>query len=231
MSPDPAFWAGRPVCVTGGPGFLGYHLVRPLRELGAAVRVFGLRPPEGHPLWGRPDVEVHVADLADATSLRRALAGCSVVFHVAGLVADSGPAVRRMHAVNVEGTRNVLAAADRTTRVVHTSSVVAVGASTDGRPLDEDSPFNLEGVDFPYVHSKREAERVALAGGRDVVVVNPAYLIGPDDHELSVMGRLCTRFWRGRLPVTLPGGLNLVDVRDVARGHLLAAERGAAGRR
>jgi dihydroflavonol-4-reductase len=101
-------------------------------------------------------------------------------------------------------------------------------------PVTEETPFDLQRVRLPYVHAKREAEQIALEAasrGRDVVVVNPAYLVGPDDHEHSVMGRFCVRFWKGRLPLVPPGGVNLVDVRDVAAGHLLAAEYGLSGRR
>jgi dihydroflavonol-4-reductase len=136
-----------------------------------------------------------------------------------------------MWPVHVDGTRNVLNALDRDARLIHTSSVVAVGASRTGEVLTEDSPFNLSHVKLAYVRAKRAAEELAFASDRDVVVVNPGYLIGPDDFEKSVMGKLCHRFWRGRAPVAPPGGLNLVDVRDVAIGHLLAAERGTRGRR
>src|SRR5262249_39914406 len=93
--------------------------------------------------------------------------------------------------------------------------------------------FNLEGLRINYVHAKRAAERVALeaARDRDVVVVNPSYLLGPGDREGSIMGRFCLRYWKGRVPLIPPGGYDLVDVRDVALGHLLAAEKGTAGRR
>src|SRR5262249_14440377 len=113
----------------------------------------------------------------------------------------------------------------------HTSSIVAVGASRTAEVLDEESPFNLAGVKLAYVQAKRAAEELALGSDRDVVVVNPGYLIGPEDYEHSVIGKLCHRFARGQPPAAPPGGLNLVDVRDVAIGHLLAAERGTRGRR
>src|SRR5262249_27943337 len=122
----------------------------------------------------------------------------------------------------------------RYARIVHTSSIVAVGASRSGRVLDEESPFNLARLRVAYVQAKRGAECVALeeaARGRQVVVVNPGYMVGPEDYEPSVMGRLCARFWRGRILMSPPGGYDLVDVRDVAAGHLLAAERGQVGRR
>jgi dihydroflavonol-4-reductase len=231
--PERSFWSGRRVCVTGGTGFLGYHLVRLLHELGADVGLHALPLRAGHPVLGIPARRAF-GDICDPESVHRALAGCEVVFHTAGLVAVSGPAVARMHEVHEAGTRNVLEAAGPGTRVVHTSSLVAVGSSTRRGPVTEDSPFNLESCKLAYVHAKRRAEQLALeaAGrGQDVVVVNPAYLVGPEDHERSVIGRMCLRFWKGRLPLAPPGGFNLVDVRDVAAGHLLAAERGQPGRR
>jgi dihydroflavonol-4-reductase len=233
MQPDRTFWAGRPVCVTGGTGFLGYHLVRQLLDLGAAVRVLALRPAPAHPLWREPRVEAFYGDLLDADVVCRAVAGCDVVFHAAGVVAVGGQDHHRMHAVHVDGTRHVLDAAGPRARVVHTSSVVAVGASPTRHSLTEERAFNLHDFGVDYVQAKRAAEEVAHAAARrlDVLVTNPAYLIGPDDHEQSVMGRFCVRFWKGRVLLTPPGGLNLADVRDVACGHLLAAERGRRGHR
>jgi dihydroflavonol-4-reductase len=234
MRPDPDFWRGRPVAVTGGTGFLGWHLVRRLVGLGARVRAFALPARPDHPIQDLPSVELVTGDVCDPAAVRRALAGREVVFHTAGVVAVWGPGLAVMDAVHRRGTANVLAAAPPAARVVHTSSIVAVGATRTGEPLDEDSPFPLGRLRVAYVQTKRAAEELALAAaaaGRDVVVTNPGYLVGPDDPEGSVMGRLCRRFWRGRVPVAPPGGFNLVDVRDVAAGHLLAAERGSAGRR
>jgi dihydroflavonol-4-reductase len=231
--PDPAFWHGRPVCVTGGSGFLGQHLVEQLLALQARVRVLSLPPRADHPLLRRPAVEWVQGDVRDPSAVRRAVAGCELVFHTAAVVAFSGPALRAMDAVGLEGTRNVLAAAGRAARVVHTSSVVAVGGSRNGEPLSEDSPFPNDTLALPYVRSKRAAEALALeaTGRQDAVVVNPCFLVGPADHGPTDMGRLCLRLWKGRLPLALPGGINVVDVRDVARGHILAAERGRSGRR
>jgi dihydroflavonol-4-reductase len=217
--------------VTGGTGFLGYHLVKQLGDLGARVRVFALAPSPDHQIRRFAHAEIIAGDILDAAAVRAAVAGCSVVLHVAGIVAVWGPSVARMWPVHVDGTRNVLGALDPGARLVHTSSVVAVGASRSRDVLDEENPFNLVGVKLAYVQAKRAAEELAIGSDRDVVVVNPGYLIGPEDYEQSVMGKFCHRFWRGRAPLAPPGGLNLVDVRDVAAGHLLAAERGTRGRR
>jgi dihydroflavonol-4-reductase len=233
MEPNPSFWAGQRVCVTGGSGFLGYHLVRQLLGLGARVTVLALPPRQGHPLLKEKVIRVF-GDIRNAEVVRRATADCEVILHTAGVVATWGPALEHMHAIHVAGTRQVLECAPARALVVHTSSIVAVGASSARQPLHEASAFNLEQCKVDYVQAKRAAEQVALAAaarGRHVVVTNPGYLIGPEDHEPSVMGRFCVRFWKGRLPLAPSGGFNLVDVRDVARGHLLAAEHGRPGRR
>lgn len=231
MLPSRSFWYGRTVCVTGGTGFLGYHLVQALVEIGARVRVFALEPGTDHPVRKFCNTEIIAGDILDADAVRRAIAGCSLVIHAAGIVGVWGAALQKMWSVHVEGTRNVLTALGRDTRMIHTSSVVAIGASRLAKVLDEESAFNLKNVKLAYVQAKRAAEELALASEKDVVVVNPAYMLGPNDYERSVMGQLCHRYWRGRAPVAPPGGLCLVDVRDVAIGHLLAAERGTTGRR
>jgi dihydroflavonol-4-reductase len=112
--------------------------------------------------------------------------------------------------------------------------VVAVGASKTGAILTEDSPFTLDHVNIAYVHVKRATEQLVLdaaASGQDVVITNPGYLAGPDDYEKSVLGKFCKRFWKGRILAAPGGGVSFADVRDVAVGHLLAAQHGRAGRR
>lgn len=232
MKLDPGYWTARRVCVTGGTGFLGFHLVRRLLDMGASVRIFAMEPAAGHPLKDSPDVECFWGDVRDPQAVKQAVSGCDIVFHTAGTVAVWGPALKQMHEIHVAGTQNVLRAAGQA-RVVHTSSLVAVGGTKHGTPLSEEADFPHAGLKIDYVHAKRDAEEVALAAaaGQDVVVTNPGYLVGPEDFENSVMGRFCVRTWTGNMAIAPPGGWDLVDVRDVAIGHMLAAEKGAAGRR
>ncbi|MBI4572375.1 MAG: SDR family oxidoreductase [candidate division NC10 bacterium] len=143
-------------------------------------------------------------EVEDLSAVARACDGCEVVFHVAGLVhfREDWDLFRR---VNVNGTRQVLQAARSAgvRRLVHTSSIVAVGASTRPEVLDEDARWDLDRLAVPYVTTKRVAEDVALEaarGGLDVVVVNPASVVGPGDLSRSLFGTWCHRFWRGNIP-------------------------------
>jgi dihydroflavonol-4-reductase len=234
MQADPRFWAGKRVCVTGGTGFLGWHLVQHLLSLKAHVRILALRPASPVLADLVQSLDCVFADIRDPIAVRRALADRDIVFHTAGTVGVWGPALKQMHEIHTLGTQQIIQALPEQARLVHTSSVVAVGATRDLEVLTESSPFLLQNLRVAYVHAKKAAEEIALAAanqGSDVVVVNPGYLIGPEDYERSVMGRLCLRCWKGRVPLLPPGGLNFVDVRDVAQGHLLAAERGKSGRR
>jgi dihydroflavonol-4-reductase len=232
--PSRDFWKGKRICVTGGTGFLGYHLVRQLRELESRVRIFSLPPRPTHPIFNELDVEKVFGDVCDKGAVQCAIVDCDAILHTAGSVSVWGPALQRMREVHAVGTENIFAAANRKAQIVHVSSIVAVGATDRQRVFSEESSFNLERVRVDYVHAKLAAERIALNAGRSnrhAVVVNPGYLIGPEDHECSVMGRYCLRFWKGRVLIAPTGGMNLVDVRDVATGILLAAEHGQSGSR
>ncbi len=234
MQADPRFWAGKRVCVTGGTGFLGWNLVKQLLPLAAHVRILSL-PPKS-PALARlvQEVDCVYGDVRDAGAVRRALADCDIVFHTAGSVTVWGPSLPQMYETHILGTQQILRALPGHARLVHTSSVVAIGATRGSEVLAETSPFQLQRLRVDYVQAKKAAEDLALAAadeGGDVVVVNPGYLIGPEDHEHSIMGRLCLRCWKGRVPLLPPGGMNYVDVRDVASGQILAAERGKSGRR
>ncbi len=168
--------------------------------------------------------------------LSAAMRGCDAVFHVAAtysLWRRDRAAVMR---ANVEGTRLVLGAARRAgvPRVVHTSSVAAIGVRKDGEPANESyqsAPGDLIGA---YKRSKYEAEievQRAVAGGQDVVIVNPTTPVGPWDAKPTPTGEILVRFCTGRMPAYVDTGLNLIDVRDVAAGHIAAFERGRTGER
>ncbi len=199
------------VYVTGATGFVGSHVARELRERGAEVR----------------DERV---DLLDHEGLERVIAGCDAVVHVAALYSFDDP-VSDFERVNVEGTRTVLAvaAAARVRRFVHCSTAGTCGP-VSGRPATEDDEPPAWELDVPYKRTKFAAEKLALAGG--AVVVNPTTPVGDGDRKPTPTGRMIAGIARGRLRgYVATTGLNVVDVRDVARGHALALEHGAPGER
>ena len=221
-------WIGRKVAITGATGFVGSHAALELRRQGAEVVALVRATSNVHRLRAA-GIACQVASLEDTSELAHCLAGCDLVIHVAGAVGFDG-AWETYYRVNVQGTRNLLEAARQAgvRRLVHTSSIVAVGASDTAASLDEKARWNLRSQRVPYVTTKRWAEECALAanGKLEVVVVNPASVIGPDDFTDSEFGKLCKRFWKGRVPIYFGGGNNYIDVRDVAQGIRLAAERG-----
>lgn len=223
------------VLVTGGAGFIGHHVVRMLRERGDEVRVT-LAPGESADPVSPFDVEAVDCDIRDLPAVDRAVRGCDRVVHMAAIYALWMRQWRTIYQVNVQGTANVLrACADAgVERIVHTSSIAAVGLHDDGTPSTEADAFNLHGRVPHYSLSKYEAELCALravAAGAPVVIVNPAFPFGTGDRRPTPTGAMILRILSGRWFASGPGGLNVVDVEDVARGHLLALDRGAVGRR
>jgi len=204
------------VCVTGASGFVGGHVARALAKAGAEVRADRV-------------------ELLDPAALGRAFAGCDAVVHVAALYSyDDDPAL--LERVNVEGTENVLRACARARvkRLVHTSTAGTCGP-VPGRPATEaDGPPVWE-LEVPYKRTKLAAERLVLAAGRerlDAVVVNPTTPVGEGDTRPTPTGAMIAGVARGRIRgYVATTGLNVVDVRDVACGHVLALERGRAGER
>lgn len=225
------------VCVTGGTGFIGGHVVRELTEAGREVRVTYRDERRLERLAALQPDRVK-ADVLDRGAMRRAVRGAEVLFHTAGSVASRPPA--RVWEVNALAPRIAVeaAAAEGVRRVVVTSSVAGIGPAPPGQLGTEEDQFRAGGLGLTYVDSKHEGEVEALAAGAregiEVVVVNPSYVLGaPVDR--SQPGETSTRtignYLRGRLPAVVDSQTDIVDVRDVARGHVLAAERGAPGER
>ena len=221
--------------VTGATGFVGSHVAQVLAEQGADLRLLvrtGSDPKNIQQL----NADRVVGDLCDPESIDRAMAGCDVVLHVA---ADYRLWVRdpaQMYRANVEGTRTILQAArkNRVRRVVYTSSVATMGFTVKNNPVDESSPVSLENMIGHYKRSKYMAEEVAIAAGRDgldVVVVNPSTPVGEQDIKPTPTGRIVVDFLKKKFPAYVDTGLNMVDVRECARGHVAALEKGRSGER
>jgi dihydroflavonol-4-reductase len=221
--------------VTGGTGFVGTHVVRALLAEGRPVRCL-VRPgsPRGN-LEGL-SVEIVEGDLNDPPSLTRALSGVSALYHVAADYRLWTRDPRELYRTNAGGTDNILKAASgaRVERIVYTSSVAALGLKEDGTSADEATPAERSRIIGHYKKSKYDAERVAegwAARGLPVVIVNPSTPIGERDIKPTPTGQMIVDFLNRRMPAYVDTGLNLIDVRDVAAGHLLAAEKGRVGER
>ncbi len=226
--------------VTGATGFLGSHVARVLADQGAELRLLVRPTSDLKNLAGlhSPGTKTETAtgDLRDPASLETAMAECDTVFHVA---ADYRLWVRdpnEMYKSNVEGTRAILEAARKNgvRRVVYTSSVATIGFTAGGSPADEESPVSLHDMIGHYKRSKFMAEQIALEAGRSgmqVVTVNPTTPVGEQDVKPTPTGRIVVDFLKRKFPAYVETGLNLVDVRECARGHVLALEKGRSGER
>jgi len=221
--------------VTGGTGFVGGAVVKTLLDAGHEVRALVRPGTNTRQLDGLP-VEHVPGDLSDQECLEKGIAGCDWVFHVAALYSYWGHPWEDFYRANVEGTRRVMEAAQAAgvKRVVHTSSIAALGIPKDGSPGTEDTPVSLDDMVGYYKRSKFMAEQVALdfaKGGLPVVVVNPAAPVGVADHKPTTTGKMILDFLKGKMPAYVDTSLTVVDVEDVALGHLLAAEKGRVGER
>jgi dihydroflavonol-4-reductase len=222
----------KPILVTGATGFVGWHVARRLIEQSARVRVLARDPSRLREL---PEAEPVAGDLRDRASLDRAVEGCGVVYHIAADYRLWTREPQEMYRSNVDGTRSLLEAARSAgvERVVYTSTVGCIGMP-QGELGDENTPVSLDEMAGPYKRSKFLAERVALefaATGFPVVIVNPTAPVGDHDFKPTPTGKIVVDFMTGKIPAFVDTGLNLVDVRDVAQGHLAACGLGRVGER
>lgn len=223
------------IFLTGATGFLGSHVARVLAGRGADLRLLVRRTSNLKNLEGL-NAETVTGDLRDPASLEKAMSGCDTVFHVA---ADYRLWLRdpnEMYRSNVEGTRAILDAARKNgvRSVVYTSSVATIGFTGNGQPADEDSPVSLSEMIGHYKRSKFMAEQIALEAGRSglrVITVNPTTPIGEQDVKPTPTGRIVVDFLKRKFPAYVETGLNLVDVRECALGHVAALEKGKSGER
>jgi dihydroflavonol-4-reductase len=223
------------VLVTGATGFVGSHVAQLLAAQGADLRLL-VRASSNTGNISDLKAERIVGDLRDSDSLKKAVQGCEFVFHVA---ADYRLWVRdpeQMYRSNVEGTRAILRAAQEggVRRVIYTSSVATMGFTRAGRIADEMSPVSVRDMVGHYKRSKFMAEQIALEAGQkgaNVVVVNPTTPVGERDIKPTPTGRIIVDFLKRKFPAYVDTGLNLVDVSEVARGHVLAMEKAVPGQR
>jgi len=221
--------------VTGGTGFVGSAVIRKLLAEGHQVRTLVRAGANTRMLDGLP-VERVSGDLSNAALLQNAMTGCGWVFHVAALYAYWGYTWNDFFQSNVEGTRRVLEAAAKSSvkRIVHTSSIASLGIPGDGTPGTEDTPVTIKDMLSDYKRSKFMAEEVVreyVVKGLPVVIVNPAAPVGVGDHKPTQTGKMIVDFLKGKMPAYVDTGLTIVDVDDVANGHLLAMKKGGIGER
>ena len=226
------------VLVTGATGFIGGNLARMLWSRGYEVSALVRKGSDARALQDTGIRQV-AGDILDRDSLDNAVRGCEAVFHCAAAYTFWSPDPSLVYRTNVTGTENVLDAAGdaRVPRIVYTSTVSTIGlpdGGSAGEPGDEDTPVQVHHLVGAYKNSKFEAEKLALAKaeqGLPVVVVNPTAPVGAWDVKPTPTGGMVLDFLRGRVPVYINTGMNLVDVADVAAGHILAMEKGRPGQR
>jgi len=222
--------------LTGATGFVGSAVARVLAARGHRLRLL-VRPMSDRRNLAGLDAELVLGDLTDEASLARAVAGCRYLFHVAADYRFWVPDPEAMLRANVDGTVAVMRAAQAAgvERIVHCSSVAALGWTHDGSPANETTPTNEADFIGPYKRSKFLAERAVMdlvrQEGLPAIVVNPSAPVGPRDIKPTPTGKMVRDAAAGRVPAYIDTGLNMVHVDDVAEGHALALEKGQIGER
>lgn len=220
--------------VTGATGFIGSHIARKLVKRGEHVKVL-LRETSKTTNIDDIDVERVYGDLTDLNSINEAVKGCDTLYHTGGVASFRKEDYQKMEDINVWGTFNILNAAleKELKKVVHTSSIAAIGVDPQGRIATEQTPYTLDYLGVKYLDTKHRGEQIALdfaKKGLPLVVVNPSTVIGTGDIYLSSTAFILW-FYKKKFPGYMDGTLNMVDVDDVANGHILAAEKGRIGER
>ena len=221
--------------VTGSTGFLGSSVLRELINDGREVKALIRKGTSKKNITGL-DVEIAYGDLRDIESIRSALNGCDILYHVAAYYSLWDRNKQLSHEINVKGTRNILRAAKEKDlkKIVYTSTVGCIGLNEDTTPATENTFFNKNTLSNDYKKSKYQAEQVALEFARDglpVVIVNPSTPVGPRDIKPTPTGKIILDFMNREMPAYIDTGLNLIDVKDCARGHILAELKGIPGDR
>lgn len=223
------------VFLTGATGFVGSHVAHELASRGAKIRIL-VRPTS--PLQNLEGLQVELVegDLLKPATLRSGMAGCDAVIHVAADYRLWIPDPKHIYSVNVQGTRDLLQIAreEAVSRVVYTSSVATMGFRSDGTIVDENTPVSLADMIGHYKRSKFLAEQTAIAAaraGQQVIVLNPTTPIGSNDIKPTPTGQIIVDFLNHKFPAYVDTGLNLVDVKEVAKTHVDALTRGCPGER
>ncbi len=227
------------ILVTGANGFLGYHIIKQFNQKG--IRPYALVPdldaPSSQPLK-QLDVELIKGSVTDPSSLPAAFKGMDTIIHMEFKVelSDDQQAVRRMQEINLEGSRALLKAAKTAgaTKVVVNSSVLAIGINHIAEPLDQSVDWTKYRFDLPYALSRRQVENEALAlatPGFSVMIINPSFTLGPEDFITVPAVKVLQLVSAGKVPVSVPIGLGVLDVRDFADGVVRVAEQGRSGQR
>ncbi len=222
------------ILVTGGTGFIGSNLAAVLSQQGYNVRILRRTSSNLSNIATLP-IEHHIGDVRDPESLRSAIRGCDTVFHTAAMVSFWKPVRRLQVEINVVGTKNVVEAClqENVERLVHTSSIAAIGHPANGMLADESTPFNWPQADNGYKNSKHMAESEITKGverGLDAVMVNPGVVIGPGDVHFNG-GKIIRSVKKHQALFHIKGGMNVVFVGDVVAGHISAALKGRTGER